>query len=254
MNFVVVIPARYASTRLPAKPLLDIHGKPMIQWVVEQANKSGAEQVIVATDDQRIADVVTGFGGQALMTSADHQSGTERLAEVVDVYGFQPETIIVNVQGDEPLIPSEIIQQVAHVLGQQDLASMATLATPLLSVDELMNPNVVKVVRDKFNYALYFSRAPIPYDRDGQVLAQTASLQATKIKQWHRHLGIYAYRAQFIREYANMMETELEQLEKLEQLRVLYHHQKIIVDDAHQVPLAGVDTQEDLERVRSYLA
>ena len=247
MSFVVVIPARYQSTRLPGKPLADIHGKPMIQWVAERALQAGAERVIVATDDERVARAVALPGVEVCMTSPHHQSGTERLAEVCELYAFPPETIIVNVQGDEPLIPPAIIRQVAENLAQA-AAPMATLAVPM-SEEELFNPNAVKVVMDRHGYALYFSRAPIAWERDG--FAQTPPI----VRHAHaRHLGIYAYRAGFIRQYVGWQPSELEQIEALEQLRVLWHGERIHVAIALETPPAGVDTPEDLARVQAFLA
>ncbi len=247
MKFVVVIPARYASTRLPAKPLLDICGKPMIQHVFERAVKSGAEKVIVATDDQRIADVVLGFGGEVCMTLASHQSGTERLAEVINQYGFDDDAIIVNVQGDEPLIPPSVIRQVAENLTRY-ACPMATLAVKIDQPDEVFNPNVVKVVTDKDGYALYFSRASIPWDRDN--FAKQPSEIHHDLK---RHIGIYGYKAGFITQYVNWKPSPLERIESLEQLRVLWYGQKIHVEIAIEEPPAGVDTQEDLDKVIDYL-
>ncbi|MCG2838519.1 3-deoxy-manno-octulosonate cytidylyltransferase [Photobacterium sp. WH77] len=244
MAFTVIIPARYQSSRLPGKPLADIAGKPMIQWVYEQASKAGARQVIVATDDQRIAEVVTSFGGEACLTRADHESGTERLAEVVEKYQLAADEIVVNVQGDEPMIPPSIIRQVADNLARSD-APMATLAVEIDHADEVFNPNAVKVVMDKNGYALYFSRASIPWDRDNF---------AKRPQEIHqnllRHIGIYAYRAGFINTYINWEPSALEKIESLEQLRVLWHGEKIHVDVAIDPPPAGVDTPEDLEKVR----
>ncbi|MBT1063187.1 3-deoxy-manno-octulosonate cytidylyltransferase [Bowmanella sp. Y26] len=246
MKFTCIIPARYASTRFPGKPLVDIHGKPMIQHVVERAMESGASRVVVATDDDRIAEVVHSFGGQVCMTGRHHESGTERLAEVVDILGLDADEIVVNVQGDEPFIPAAIIQQVAENLNQHRQAEMATLAVRLTDVEELFNPNVVKVVTDKLGYALYFSRATIPYDR-------ARFLDADSIDEigdyYLRHIGIYAYRAGFIKQYVNMTPSGLEQIESLEQLRVLWHGEKIHVDVALQAPPAGIDTPDDLARV-----
>ena len=246
MKFTCIIPARYASTRFPGKPLVDIHSKPMIQHVVERAMESGANRVVVATDDERIAEVVKSFGGQICMTGRHHESGTERLAEVVDILGLDADEIVVNVQGDEPFIPASIIQQVAENLNQHRQAEMATLAVRLTDVEELFNPNVVKVVTDKLGYALYFSRATIPYDR-------ARFLDADSIDEigdyYLRHIGIYAYRAGFIKQYVNMTPSGLEQIESLEQLRVLWHGEKIHVDVALQAPPAGIDTPDDLARV-----
>ncbi|MFC1503015.1 3-deoxy-manno-octulosonate cytidylyltransferase [Pseudomonadota bacterium] len=247
MSFTVIIPARYQSTRLPGKPLADIGGKPMIQWVYEQACKAGAEQVIVATDDQRIVDVVKGFGGEVCLTRADHESGTERLAEVVAKYQLADDHIVVNVQGDEPLIPDTIIRQVADNLANNS-APMATLAVEIDQPDEVFNPNAVKVVTDKDGYALYFSRASIPWDRDNY------AKQPQEIhRNLMRHIGIYAYRAGFINTYINWEPSTLEKIEALEQLRVLWYGEKIHVDVAIDAPPAGVDTPEDLEKVRALL-
>lgn len=248
MSFTVVIPARYQSTRLPGKPLADIGGKPMIQWVYEQAIQAGADQVIIATDDNRVEQAVKAFGGQVCMTSPDHESGTERLAEVVEKMAIADDHIIVNVQGDEPLIPPSIITQVAENLANSQ-APMATLAVEISDEAEVFNPNAVKVLTDKDGYAMYFSRATIPWDRDN--FAQ----QDKKIAQpLMRHIGIYAYRAGFINTYINWESTALEKIECLEQLRVLWYGEKIHVEVAKQAPAAGVDTPEDLEVVRSIIA
>ncbi|MGY6039025.1 3-deoxy-manno-octulosonate cytidylyltransferase [Aeromonas sp. AE23HZ002T15] len=252
MSFVVVIPARYASTRLPGKPLADIHGKPMVQHVVEKALQSGADRVIVATDDVRVqsalAAVARETGAEVCMTSKDHQSGTERLAEVCRHYGFTAETIIVNVQGDEPLIPPAIIRQVADNLAAAT-APMATLSVPIQDAEEAFNPNAVKVVTDKDGYALYFSRASIPWDRD-----RFAQTQAQIGAHYQRHIGIYAYRAGFIQRYVDWAPSALEQIEALEQLRVLWYGEKIHVAQALEAPPVGVDTQRDLDKVRALLA
>jgi len=248
MAFSIIIPARYQSSRLPGKPLLDIGGKPMIQWVVERASACGAAHVIVATDDQRISDVVTGFGGTVCMTSSEHESGTERLGEVIAKLGLESDHIVVNVQGDEPMIPTENITQVAQLLAQHSDIPMATLAVPIDDNLDIDNPNAVKVVRDKNNCALYFSRAAIPFDRDGFHRASRDLLS----QHYFRHIGIYAYRAGFIRRYLSMEPSPLEQIESLEQLRVLYHGEKILVGVAEQAPPAGVDTQADLDRIRMH--
>lgn len=250
MSFTVVIPARHDSLRLPGKPLVEIGGKPMIQHVYERAQASGAAEVVIATDDQRIKDAVRAFGGNVMMTSADHRSGTERLAEVVDLLALADDEVVVNVQGDEPQIPPVIIRQVAENLSSQRQAAMATLAVPMDSIEEVFNPNAVKVVLDDNGYALYFSRAPIPYDRD-QFMANEHS--AVLAEGYLRHIGIYAYRAGFIHRYAQWPASPLEQLESLEQLRVLWHGERIHVAQAIAEPPAGVDTPEDLERVRASL-
>ncbi|HEH9431835.1 TPA: 3-deoxy-manno-octulosonate cytidylyltransferase [Aeromonas sobria] len=254
MSFVVVIPARYASTRLPGKPLADIHGKPMVQHVVEKALQSGADRVIVATDDQRVAQALAATGVEVCMTSPDHQSGTERLAEVCRHYGFAADTIIVNVQGDEPLIPPAIIRQVADNLAAAT-APMATLSVPIKDAEEAFNPNAVKVVTDKDGYALYFSRASIPWDRDRFAASDRAAGSHEQIgDHYQRHIGIYAYRAGFIQRYVDWAPSVLEQVEALEQLRVLWYGEKIHVAQALEAPPVGVDTQADLEKVRALLA
>lgn len=246
MKFTVIIPARYGSTRFPGKPLADIHGKPMVQHVVERALDCGAAQVIVATDDERIAEAVRDFGAQVCMTSRHHESGTERLAEVVDVLELDADELIVNVQGDEPFIPPANIRQVAENLNLHPQAEMATLAVRLSEVEEVFDPNVVKVVTDKLGYALYFSRATVPYDR-------SRFLDEDNIDEvgdyYLRHIGIYAYRVGFIRQYVNMTPSGLEQIESLEQLRVLWHGEKIHVDIAVETPPAGIDTPADLARI-----
>ncbi|WP_312277356.1 3-deoxy-manno-octulosonate cytidylyltransferase [Kosakonia cowanii] len=245
MSFVVIIPARYASTRLPGKPLVDINGKPMVVHVLERARESGAERIIVATDNEEVKVAVQAVGGEVCMTRADHQSGTERLAEVVEKCGFSDETVIVNVQGDEPMIPPAIIRQVADNLAARRDVGMATLAVPIESAEEAFNPNAVKVVMDAQGYALYFSRATIPWDRD-----RFAASRETIGDSFLRHIGIYGYRAGFIRRYVSWQTSPLEQIEMLEQLRVLWYGEKIHVDVASVVPGTGVDTPDDLERVR----
>jgi 3-deoxy-manno-octulosonate cytidylyltransferase (CMP-KDO synthetase) len=246
MQFSVIIPARYASTRFPGKPLVKIDGKPMVQHVYERAIESGACKVIVATDDVRIAGAVDGFGGRYCMTGAHHESGTERLAEVVQMQNMLAHELVVNVQGDEPFIPAENIRQVAQNLHEHQEAEMATLAVKITDVEEAFNPNTVKVVVDKQGYAMYFSRATIPYDR-------SRFLDADSIDEvgdfYLRHVGIYAYRAGFIKQYVNMSPSGLEQIESLEQLRVLWHGQKIHVEVAKVTPPSGIDTPEDLARL-----
>lgn len=249
MSFTVIIPARFQSTRLPGKPLADIAGKPMIEWVYRQAIQSGADQIIVATDDHRVESVVKAFGGQVCMTSSAHQSGTERLAEVIQIMGIAADQIIVNVQGDEPLIPPSIIRQVASNLANNS-APMATLGVEIETAAEIFNPNTVKVVRDKEGYALYFSRAAIPWNRDHYPLNEQESLPNNVL----RHIGIYAYRAGFIDTYIHWPPSELEKIESLEQLRVLWNGEKIHVDVALEAPAVGVDTQADLEAVRAIMA
>lgn len=244
MSFTVIIPARYQSTRLPGKPLADICGKTMIERVYEQSVQAGADKVIVATDDDRVADEVNRFGGEVCMTSDKHESGTERLAEVVEKMAIPDDHIVVNVQGDEPLIPPQIISQVAQNLADSD-APMSTLGVEINSAEEAFNPNAVKVVADENGYAMYFSRATIPWDRD-QFASDKQALRAPLM----RHIGIYAYRAGFINTYINWAPSALERIESLEQLRVLWYGEKIHVELAKVAPAAGVDTPEDLEEVR----
>jgi 3-deoxy-manno-octulosonate cytidylyltransferase (CMP-KDO synthetase) len=248
--FTVVIPARYASSRLPGKPLQDIAGKPMVQHVWEQACKSGAQRVVVATDDMRIVEACRGFGAEVLLTRVEHNSGTDRLAEVAAALGLAPDAIVVNVQGDEPLIPPAIIDQVAANLALNPQAAIATLAEPIDEVAALFNPNVVKVVSDRDGLALTFSRAPLPWARDAFAVDRT---QLPANVPYRRHIGIYAYRAQFLHDFVAWGPCWLEDSECLEQLRALWHGVRIHVADALQAPPAGVDTQEDLDRVRRLL-
>ncbi|MBW8190340.1 3-deoxy-manno-octulosonate cytidylyltransferase [Neiella marina] len=250
MKFTVIIPARYQSSRLPGKPLADIGGKPMVLHVVEQAKLSGADRVVVATDDERIAEVVTASGTELCMTAPHHQSGTERLAEVIAKLDLASDEIVVNVQGDEPLIPPSNIRQVAENLSSAKLANMATLATPIHRTDEWLDPNVVKVVNDAQGNALYFSRSAMPYDRDG-VLGEEPALKA---RFWLRHIGIYAYRASFIQKYVDWQPSPLELIESLEQLRVLWYGEKIHVGLAPEAPPVGVDTPEHLQLIRDLVA
>lgn len=246
--FYVVIPARYASSRFPGKPLQDIAGAPMIQRVWQQAQKSGAKQLVIATDDQRIFDVCKAFGAEVVMTRDDHESGTDRLAEVAAIMGWADDAIVVNVQGDEPLIPPAVIDQVAANLAAHPEAAMATLAEPISDMGSLMNNNVVKVISDKNGLALTFSRAPLPWARDA-FIAQLDDLPENI--PFRRHIGIYAYRTGFLHKFVDWGPCWLEQTECLEQLRALWHGEHIHVADALETPPAGVDTPEDLERVRA---
>ncbi|KQN67894.1 MULTISPECIES: 3-deoxy-manno-octulosonate cytidylyltransferase [Rahnella] len=248
MSFIAIIPARYGSSRLPGKPLADINGKPMVVHVMERALESGAKRVIVATDHPEVVKAVEAAGGEVCMTRADHQSGTERLAEVIELCQFADDEIIVNVQGDEPLIPPVIIRQVAENLANSE-AGMSTLAVPIETAEEAFNPNAVKVVRNAKGYAMYFSRAAIPWERE-----RFAVSKETIGDVFLRHIGIYAYRAGFIRQYVKWEPSELEHIELLEQLRVLWYGEKIHVDVAKAIPSVGVDTPEDLERVRAILS
>lgn len=253
MSFKVVIPARYASTRLPAKPLADLGGRPMIQWVIAAASGSKAEQVLVATDDERIAAAALDARGAnvAVLTRAEHLSGTDRIAEVAARHGWDGRTIVVNVQGDEPQLPSALIDQVAALLERDPAADIATLCTPVTSVEEFLDPNVVKVVTGHTGQALYFSRAPIPWHRDG---ASSGLTSQTSVLGARRHLGLYAYRVEALRRLTAMPPSDLEILEKLEQLRALQAGMRIVVATAAIAPPAGVDTQGDLQRVRQTLA
>ncbi|MDB6062815.1 MAG: 3-deoxy-D-manno-octulosonate cytidylyltransferase [Verrucomicrobiaceae bacterium] len=256
MSFIVVIPARLASTRLPNKPLLDIGGKPMIQRVWERAQLSEATRVIIATDDARVAVAVESFGGEVCMTRATHESGTDRLQEVAALLAFDDAQIIVNVQGDEPLIPPAVINQVARNLAASDRAGIATLAKRIRRRDEIFNPNIVKVVVDNMMHALYFSRAPIPWDRelfDRDIQTQSNSDDAGVDGEWARHIGIYAYRAEFLHAFVQWPVGRLERLEKLEQLRALENGVAIHVDESLEEIPPGVDTAEDLEHVREWL-
>lgn len=251
MSFTVIIPARFASSRLPGKPLADIAGKPMIVHVVEKAQQSGAGRVIVATDHPDVKSAVENLA-EVCLTSEKHHSGTERLAEVVEKLAIPDDEIIVNIQGDEPLIPPVIVSQVAENLTKYNV-KMASLAVKIEHAEELFNPNAVKVVTDKNGYVLYFSRAVIPWDRDQ--FAQTADIEKLQLADHYlRHIGIYAYRAGFIKQYVQWQPTALEQIESLEQLRVLWYGEKIHVELARAVPAVGVDTAADLEKVRSILA
>lgn len=251
MSFRVVIPARYASTRLPGKPLREIGGSPMIQHVYEHALESGASQVVVATDDERIATAVAGFGGEAVLTANTHRSGTERLAEVVGRLGWPDEEVVVNLQGDEPQMPPALVHQVALDLQDRPGAQVSTLRTRIHTAAELFDPHVVKVVVDAEGYGLYFSRAAIPWDRDAFSVTQEELPERSD--HW-RHLGIYAYRAGYIGTYVDLPASPLEEMESLEQLRVLWHGGRIHVAEAQVVPGHGVDTLEDLERARRALA
>ncbi len=243
--FKVVIPARFASTRLPGKPLLDIAGKPMVIRVAEQAAKSQATQCVIATDHAPILQVAAAHGVAAVMTCEHHPSGTDRIAEVVQQLGWADDEIVVNVQGDEPLIDPALINSVAQTLASDAQAVMATACHAIHDATQLENPNVVKVVLNAQGQALYFSRAPIPYSRDaGQGHALTA----------YRHIGLYAYRVGFLKQYASLAPTALEQIESLEQLRVLYHGYRIAVTVTPHAPATGVDTQADLDAVRAVFA
>lgn len=257
-SFVALVPARLASTRLPDKPLADIGGLPMIVRVAQRARASGAQRVVVATDTERIAEVVRAHGVEALLTRADHPSGTDRLAEAAAALGLPNDRIVVNVQGDEPLIPPALITDVARALEAAPDCAIATAAHPLDTVEEYLNPNVVKVVCDAAGRAAYFSRAPIPFDRDamtGFPAAVPCELSATLLASCPplRHVGLYAYRVSFLRAYPQLTRSPLEMLESLEQLRALWHGYKIAVMRLASAPPGGVDTPEDLARVRALM-
>lgn len=247
MTYHIIIPSRYASTRLPAKPLADIGGKPMIQYVYERALKAGASSVAIATDDQRIYDAVKAFGANVVMTSKTHESGTDRLHEAATVLGLNADDIVVNVQGDEPLIPPAVITQVAQNLANNPDCAIATLSAPLQTPEQLFEASVVKVVADKNGKALYFSRAAIPYSRTNFPAIPR------DLTPWQRHIGIYAYRVKFLQQFVKWPMAPIELLESLEQLRALWNGERIHVELAKEIPPAGVDTPEDLERVRRLL-
>jgi 3-deoxy-manno-octulosonate cytidylyltransferase (CMP-KDO synthetase) len=247
-HFTVLIPARYASTRLPGKPLLDIAGKPMVVRVAERALASGAARVVVATDDERIREAVAHHGIDVLMTRSSHPTGTDRLAEAAAELRLDDEAIVVNVQGDEPLLEPELIRTVADSLASRGDASMATACHPIEDPAEAFDPNVVKVVLDSNGYALYFSRATIPWARDGFAAAPGEIPPGLPL---YRHYGLYAYRVRFLREYPALAPAPIERFEALEQLRALWHGHRIVVTIARGAPAPGVDTQKDLEQVRA---
>lgn len=239
----VIIPARYASTRLPGKPLADVAGKTLIERVYDRAQASGARSITIATDDERIAQTARKFGAAVCMTAASHRSGTDRIGEAIRSLGLGPEEIVVNLQGDEPLMPPALIQDVATLLERDRDAVMATACHPIADLETLRNPNAVKVVCDARGDALYFSRAPIPWPRDQDDAAPIGAL---------RHIGLYAYRAGFVARFCTWGPCLLEEEEKLEQLRVLWHGERIAVHVTDDAPPNGVDTPEDLTRVRKY--
>ena len=251
MSFTVLIPARYASTRLPGKPLLDILGRPMVVRVAERARASGADRVVVATDDERVRAGATEHGVEAVMTRSDHATGTDRLAEAAAQLELADRTIVVNVQGDEPLLEPALIREVAEALAANADASIATACHAIEDAREAFNPNVVKVVLDRAGYALYFSRATIPWARDAFAATRERIPHGLPL---YRHYGLYAYRVGFLRQYPTLAQAQIERLEALEQLRALWHGHRIVVRIASGTPAPGVDTQEDLERVRALYA
>ncbi|MBS0321581.1 MAG: 3-deoxy-manno-octulosonate cytidylyltransferase [Proteobacteria bacterium] len=250
-GFVALIPARYASTRLPGKPLADINGKPMVVRVAERAAASGAARVVVATDDTRVIDAVRAAGCEALLTRGDHPTGTDRLAEAARALGLADDDIVVNVQGDEPLLEPALIRRMADVLAQHPEAAIATAAHPITDVAEAFNPNVVKVVCDARGYALYFSRATIPWARDAFARGAPAALPPGL--PLLRHYGLYAYRVAFLARFPELAPAPIEGCEALEQLRALWHGYRIVVELTVGAPAPGVDTPDDLARVRALL-
>jgi 3-deoxy-manno-octulosonate cytidylyltransferase (CMP-KDO synthetase) len=251
LHFKIVIPARYGSARLPGKPLLAIAGKPMIAHVCERAQEAQPDAVIVATDDDRIFQAVSDLGIQAVMTLPDHSSGTERIAEVARLCAWQKSDIIVNLQGDEPMITATAIRQVAEALAGQQQAGIATLAAEITQAAEIFNPNAVKVVLNQQSYALYFSRAPIPWDRDA---FGRADAKPSGKMSYLRHIGLYAYTVDFLNRYCQWAPSLLESVESLEQLRILWHGEAVFVKIVNEIPVAGVDTLEDLQRVERLLS
>jgi len=248
MTFKIVIPARYQSSRLEGKALLDIAGIPMVIHVVKQSLKSKANEVVVATDDQNIFDVVSKYGFKVMMTNINHKSGTDRIAEVVNSIGWSDNEIVVNVQGDEPLIDPLLINQVAEYLGHKEDILVSTACHSISDYNDFISLNNVKVVLDKNSQALYFSRAPIPFPRD------EFNQKIIGKEGFYKHIGIYAYRAKFLKDYKDLGRAELEDIEKLEQLRILYAGYKIGVVRSKDTPIAGVDTPEDLAKVRKLLS
>lgn len=250
MDFSVLIPARYGSTRLPAKPLRPIAGKPLLQHVFECAQRSGAADIVIATDDARIQRLAEGFGAAVCMTSPAHKSGTDRLAEVVALRGYRADHIVVNLQGDEPLMPPAVIEQVARNLSRS-VAAVATVCAAIETAEELFDPNVVKVVADTQGRALYFSRAPIPWARDHFANTRQSLPEGAR---YFRHIGLYAYRAGFLQRFVTWPPCPLETVESLEQLRVMWNGEQIHVAEAVQRPGPGVDTEQDLLAVQRIMS
>lgn len=249
-DYTVIIPARFGASRLPGKPLADLGGKPIVQWVHERALASGAARVVIATDDARIETAARAFGAEVVMTSPDHRSGTDRIAEAARKLGLPDEALVVNVQGDEPLLPPPLIRQVAADLAAHPAADMATLSQRIVTLADLASPHVVKVVCDRDGYALYFSRSLVPHPRDGMPEAEHL---ADALPGWHRHIGIYAYRVGFLRAFVHWPPASIETTEMLEQLRALWNGATIHVVEGCAPAPVGVDTPEDLERLREHL-
>lgn len=252
-SFCVAIPARYGATRLPGKPLRELSGRPLVELVYRRAVESGAEEVVIATDDERVCRAAEGFGAAVVMTAREHSSGTDRIAELVTLRGWTPDTIIVNLQGDEPLMPPKLLQQVAANLDHHPQAGIATLCTGIADTADIFDPHTVKVVLDEKGYALYFSRAPIPYHRDAFTKHPQHILSVPENCPYFRHIGLYAYRAGELLRFSQLPPCPLEQTESLEQLRALWHGIRIHVQEAKEIPPPGVDTQEDLARLQRYL-
>lgn len=253
MDFRVVIPARFHSSRLPGKVLLDIHGKPMIQHVYERAQESGAEDIVIATDDEKVKIACEAFGAHVVMTDPEHPTGTHRIAEVSTLLGWDDDEILVNVQADEPLIKPTLIRQVAEDLETHDNVKVTTVCRPITDAEEMFNPHIVKVVLNRRGYAMYFSRAPIPYDRD-QFENWQSGQSITLNPHSYKHLGLYAYRVGFIQKYLEMDGCPEEDIEKLEQLRILWFGSKVHVAVTEKQNNIGVDTEDDLQLVRQLMA
>lgn len=249
-TFKIVIPARFASSRLPGKPLISLAGKPMIQHVYERALATGVEDIVIATDDERIEQAAKNFGAQVVMTSPKHENGTERIAEVARIKNWSADSVIVNLQGDEPLIPKSLIELTAKGLLENPEAGMSSICTPIHCDADAFNPNVVKVVLNKDNFALYFSRASIPWDRDAYKNNQSHKTEKMPV---YRHIGMYGYRVSFLQQYSVMQPCVLESTEALEQLRALWYGVKIHMGVIDQAPGHGVDTLEDAQRVEILL-
>lgn len=249
-DYKIVIPARFGSSRLPGKPLIELAGKPMIQHVYERAVETGVSEIVIATDDQRIFDVAVSFGAKVVMTKVGHENGTERIAEVAFKMGWDDEDVIVNLQGDEPLIPRSLVELTAAGLLDNTEAGMSSLCTPIGCADDAFDPNVVKAVLDNRGFAMYFSRASIPWDRDAYA---NKLEEITKLAPVYRHIGMYGYRVSFLKQYVNMQPTALEQAECLEQLRALCYGTKIHMSVIDQSPGHGVDTHDDVARVEQLL-
>ena len=245
---IIVIPARFASSRLPGKPLLDVAGKTLLQRVYDCACRTRAQRIVIATDDARIEKAASGFGAEVCMTSPHHPSGTDRIAEVISKLNLADEEVVLNLQGDEPLMPAGLMDAVSASLEARPHTVMSTACHPVTDVDEFMNPNVVKVALTESGDALYFSRAPIPWPRDHL----DSQGRPTVVHNAYRHIGLYAYRAGFVHRYADWPAVALEEVERLEQLRVLWHGQRVHVVVTDRAPVAGVDTEADLQRVRAW--